>query len=372
MFQHSRPMTLKKQMGARKSGDTPGERRKPATLADVAREAGVVAMTASRAINGSGYVSKEVRERVLEAARALSYRPNVLARYLKGQRLNAVGIMLPDIANPFSAELVNGIKDVLDKAKYTAFLALSGRGVADERAGLQALVDHRVDGLLIATLSTEAGDETLREFSQQGIPMVTVGRPLETATVDCVTADHYQGAFDVVTHLIQLGHRRIGFLGIAPEDGPRLQRWVGYRAALQAAGLDVPLEYTVGQQSAPSFGTQEDGFEGMLRLAKLPERPTAVLARNDFTAIGAMRAAHTLGLNIPQDISIAGFDNIPLVAYWTPSLTTVSQPIREQGRMAAQILLDRIEGRLTEPCQSHRLGCEVMVRESTGPAASHA
>ena len=356
---------VKKPTSTANSGESHVERKKPATLSDVARAAGVVAMTASRAINGSGYVSKEVRERVLEAAQTLNYRPNMLARYLKGQRLKAVGIMLPDIANPFSSELVNGIKDVLDQAGYTAFLALSGRGVAEERAGLQSLVDHRVDGLLVATLSTESGDEALREFSGQGIPLVTVGRPLEGVSVDCVTANHYQGAFDVVTHLIKMGHQKIGFIGISPEDGPRLQRWVGYSAAMKIGGLEVPKEYTVGPESAPSFGTQEDGFEGMMRLGKLRNRPTAVFARNDFAAMGALRAAHMLGLAIPQDIAIAGFDNIPLAAYSTPPLTTVEQPIREQGRMAAEILLERIEGTLTSPAKVHRLDCRVVVREST-------
>src|SRR5580698_10324504 len=134
-------------------------RKKPATLSDVAREAGVVAMTASRAINETGYVSQEVRERVHAAARSLSYRPNMLARSLKGQRLKAVGIMLPDIANPFSAELVEGMKDVLEPEGYTPFIALAGRGVDHERDGLQSFVDHRVGGLLVATLRTDAGDD---------------------------------------------------------------------------------------------------------------------------------------------------------------------------------------------------------------------
>jgi DNA-binding LacI/PurR family transcriptional regulator len=129
-------------------------RKRPATLADVARKAGVVAMTASRAINRSGYVSAEVRERVLKAARQLKYRPNMQARYLKGQRLKAIGIMMPDIANPFGTELVNGMMEVLDNAGYAAFIALAGRGVAQEKAGLQAFVDHRVDGLLVATRGT--------------------------------------------------------------------------------------------------------------------------------------------------------------------------------------------------------------------------
>jgi DNA-binding LacI/PurR family transcriptional regulator len=341
-------------------------RRKPATLADVAREAGVVAMTASRAINESGYVSQEVRERVLAAARKLNYRPNMLARSLKGQRLKAVGIMLPDIANPFSAELVEGMKDVLEPEGYTPFIALAGRGVDHERAGLQSFVDHRVDGLLVATLRTDAGDDLLRDLLAQGIPMVTVGREVKDTQVDCVTADHWKGGFDVTMHLIGLGHRLIAFVGIAAEDALGLRRYQGYRAALEKAAMNVGTEYTVGPVHAPAFATQDDGYEGMMRLTKLAELPTAVLARNDSAAIGVLRAAHTLGMKVPEDLSVAGFDNIPLAAFWTPALTTVAQPIREQGKLAARILLDKIEGKSTAVGETRTMECELVVRESTG------
>ena len=345
-------------------------RKKPATLADVARHSGVVAMTASRAINRTGYVSGDVRDRVLKAAKLLNYRPNMLARSLKGQRLNAVGIMLPDIANPFSAELVKGISEVLDEAGYTAFIALAGRGVEQEKAGLQSFVDHRVDGLLVATRGTLLGDEVLKEIAGHNIPIVTVGRPVTNAPVDCITADHWQGAFDVTTHLIKLGHTRIGFIGISVEDAHALRRYQGYLAALEAAGIPVRPEYTVGPANAPAFATQEDGYEGMLRLAQLKKPPTAVFARNDFAAVGALRAAHTLGLDVPGQMAIAGFDNIPLGAFTTPPLTTVLQSTTEQGRMAAQVLLDRIEGRLKGPRQNHSVECRLVVRGSTDANAS--
>jgi DNA-binding LacI/PurR family transcriptional regulator len=280
--------------------------------------------------------------------------------------LKAVGIMLPDIANPFSAELVEGMKDVLAPEGYTPFIALAGRGVDHEREGLQSFVDHRVDGLLVATLRTDAGDIFLRELAAQGIPMVTVGREVKGMQVDCVTADHRKGGFDVTMHLIDLGHRLIGFVGIAAADAPELRRYQGYQAALEQAGLTVGPEYTVGPRHAPAFATQDDGYEGMMRLAKLDALPTAVLARNDSAAIGVLRAAHTLGLKVPEDLSVAGFDNIPLATFWTPALTTVAQPIREQGKLAARILLDKIEGRSVVPGETWTMQCELMVRESTG------
>jgi DNA-binding LacI/PurR family transcriptional regulator len=367
-------MTVRKIAGSRNKDASAGLRRaasgrkKPSTLADVARAAGVVAMTASRAINRTGYVSGDVRERVLKAAKQLNYRPNMLARSLKGQRLNAIGIMLPDIANPFAAELVQGVNSVLLEAGYTAFIALAGGGVEQEKAGLQSFVDHRVDGLLVATRGTLMGDEVIRELGAHGIPIVTVGRPVKSATVDCVSADHWQGAFDVTTHLIGRGHSRIGFIGIAPDDALSLRRYLGYKAALEAAGIAVRAEYTVGPASAPAFATQEDGYEGMVRLAQLKRPPTAVFARNDFAAMGALRAAHTLGMDVPGQMAVAGFDHIPLSAYTTPPLTTVKQSITEQGQMAARLLVGRIEGSIKGPRQLHTLPCEVVVRGSTDGA----
>jgi DNA-binding LacI/PurR family transcriptional regulator len=338
---------------------------RPATLADVARMAGVVAMTASRAINQSGYVSAEVRQRVSEAVKKLNYRPNMVARQLRVRHLNAIGILLPDIANPFSTELVDGVKQVFDEAGYTTFIATTRGSIHQERAGLQAFADHRVDGLIVATRGTKMGDEVLRDIARRGIPTVTIGRPVKLTSVDCVTANHWQGAFDAVTHLISIGHRNIGFVGISPEDRLSLRRYKGYAAALEQAGLEIRDEYTVGPPNAPAFATQEDGFAGMLSLAKLRLPPSAIFARNDFTAIGAMRAAHTLGMRVPDDVAIAGFDNIPLAAFTTPPLTTVAQPIIEQGAAAARFLLDRITATKSRASKKISMECKLIVRGST-------
>jgi DNA-binding LacI/PurR family transcriptional regulator len=327
-------------------------------------------MTASRAINNSGYVRQEVREKVLEAARRLHYRPNLLARTLRGRVLHAVGIVLPDISNPFSAELVQGMNSVLVPEGYAVFLATAHRSVEQERANLMAFVDHHVDGLLVATRGTQIGNEAIAGIARRGIPIVTVGRPMDCPKVDCVTADHYQGAYEAVSHLISLGHRRIAFLGIAPEDSNRLRRFQGYAAALDAAGIALRPEYIVGPVSGPDFATQEDGYAGLMQIAALTRRPTAIFARNDYTAIGALRAAHELGIAVPQDLALTGFDNTPLSAYTTPPLTTVEQPILEEGRCAARFLLDRIEGKFKGGRREVSMPCRLVVRSSTAVYAA--
>jgi DNA-binding LacI/PurR family transcriptional regulator len=221
--------------------------------------------------------------------------------------------------------------------------------------------------MLVATRGTQMGDEVLKGISANGVPVVTIGRPVAIPAIDCVTADHYQGAFDAVSHLIALGHRRVGFIGASATDTIHLRRYNGYVAALQAAGIAPDPAYAVGTTSGPAFATEEDGFLGLLALRKLAEPPTAIFARNDFAAIGALRAAHTLHLRVPQDVAIAGFDNIPIAAYQTPPLTTVEQPIVEQGRIAAELLLKRIDAANSRR-QTVQLPCKLVVRESTDAA----
>lgn len=338
---------------------------RPATLSDVARAARVAPITASRAINKTGYVSEVVGKRVLACAEKLNYRPNVLARGLKQRRMRVVGIMLPDISHPFSGELLMGIQELLGASGCSAFLTGSNGSVEQEQANLNTLIDHRVDGLLVATRGTKLGDEALRKLARHGLPLVTIGHPLTGSLADNVTADHERGAVELVSHLIAEGHRRIAFLGVSLEDGGRLRRFKGYTKALEIGKIRFDPAYVVGPTAGPSFATLADGYEGMLRLTRMSKPPTAVFARNDYAAIGAIRAAQSLGLSIPEDIAIAGFDNIPFSEYTTPPLTTVEQPIREQGRRAAELLLERIAGDAPSKRRQVCFGCRLIIRDST-------
>ena len=339
------------------------------TIVDIAKRIGVAPMTVSRVINASGYVSEEMRAKVLKAVKELDYHPNALARSLKRQRTHVVGILLPDIANPFSAELVRGIQEVLLSRGYASFIGLTERSTERERAELQALFDHRVDGIVVATRETKAGNDLLLRLIESRLPIVVVGRTLNHPHVDRVTADHWKGAYEAVEHLIAAGHQRIGFIGAQPINGAGLRRYQGYLDALRDHQLKIDEKLIVGPdgQSGPGYSTQDEGYEGMKKLLALKRWPTAVFARNDFTAIGAMCAIRDAGLGIPDEIAMVGFDNVPLSAYTAPPLTTVDQPTVEQGRQAATLLLERIE---VEPARERRevcLDCHLVVRQSTEP-----
>jgi DNA-binding LacI/PurR family transcriptional regulator len=342
------------------------------TLVDIAERAGVAPMTVSRVVNENGYVSEAMREKVQRAVKELNYHPNGLARSLKRQRTHVVGILLPDIANPFSAELVSGIQEILLSRGYASFICTSERSTEREQASLRALFDHRLDGIIVATRETPTGNEWLSRMVERGLPMVVVGRDFTHPKVDRVTADHEKGGYEATKYLIASGHKRIGFAGVSLAGGKGLRRFQGYLAALRDHKLPVEEELVVGMDtiSGPGYSTQNDGYQGMKRLLALRKPPTAVFARNDFTAIGAMCALHDAGLAVPDDVSIVGFDNVPLAAYTSPPLTTVDQPTIEQGRQAASLLIERIEPSASKGLRERRevnLNCHLIVRQSTGP-----
>jgi DNA-binding LacI/PurR family transcriptional regulator len=339
------------------------------TVVDIAKLAGVAPMTVSRVINESGYVSAKLREKVQRVVDKLEYHPNALARGLKSQRSHVIGILAPDIQNPYSAELAGSIQDVLLENGYTSFLSTTEQSSKRELAALRAFFDHRMAGIIVATVESDAGNEALERFTRRGLPIVLVGRSSGPEHIARVTADHWKGAYEVVEHLISLGHTRIGYIGGTPDTAGRMRRFHGFVDAMRAHSLEVRDEWIAGPEAefGPGICRQADGYAAMARLLLLAERPTAIFARNDFTAMGAMSAARDRGVSIPHDIAIAGFDNVPQSAFTTPPLTTVAQSTQEQGRAAARMLLDRIEGGASIPAEAPALclECQLIVRGST-------
>lgn len=339
------------------------------TLADIAATAGVTPMTVSRVVNENGYVHVDTREKVLRVVQEMNYRRNGLARGLKRQRTETIGLVIGDVANPFAAEVIRGVREVLTTRGYTLFVCVCEQSVQEEAAAFEALADHRVDGMIVATRASKKGNLHLTRLLEADLPVVALGRDFKHPHTDFVSADHFKGGYDATEHLIRLGHQSIGFIGIKQTYGAGLKRFQGYLKALQAHGVEAKEELIVGPNDGagqtPGYSTETTGYEGMKRLLALRRRPSAVFARNDFTALGAVSAIKQAGLRIPQDVAIVGFDDVPLAEHTSPPLSTVRQPTRDQGRTAAEFLLRRIEAADSPAREERILPCELVVREST-------
>lgn len=344
-------------------------RKKQATLTDIAATIGVAPMTVSRVLNQNGYVSDETREKVLRAVKQMNYRRNGLARNLKRQRTETIGLVIGDISNPYSTELANAVRETLSARGYNLFICISEHSAKEDIAAFRSLVDHNVDGIIVATRSNHEGDDYLTGIVDSNMPLVVVGRDFHHASVDSIAADNFTGGFEATQHLIDLGHRRIGFIGASINNRGSLKRLQGYLNALEKHGIEIDERLVTGAKEnlteVPGYSTEKMGYEGMKRLLSLPNRPTAVFARNDFTAIGAMTAIKEASLSIPGDVAIVGFDDIPLAVHTSPALTTVRQPMRIQGQIAAEMLLERIGADTVDSPKSRVLDCELIIREST-------
>jgi LacI family transcriptional regulator len=341
----------------------PERRGAASTIYDVAQRATVSAATVSRMVNGSGYVGVKSRARIQEAMDALQYEPNALARSLKTKQSGLIALLLTDIANPFSAQVARGVQDVAQQAGFIPIIC-SIDNARMEREVVQALRRKRVDGIILTPTQSERSDENLQLLHttcDRGIAMVTLGRPPVHPHIDEVSTDTLTGARMAVTHLAALGHRRIGFIGGQISLGVALGRLAGYRQGLAEANL--PAELNLVREGSLD---EESGRRETQALLRLANPPTAIFCVNDRTALGAMAEIVDQGLRIPEDISIVGFDDIPLAALVHPGLTTVRQPTNELGRLAATFLLDRI-AHPGAPHQKSVLPCHIVVRQSSGP-----
>ena len=332
-----------------------------ATIYDVAQLAGVSTGTVSRYLNQNGYVGVHARERIKVAIQELDFRPSSIARGLTNKRTHMIGFVVSDLLNPFVPEVVRGAQDLADELEYcTLIYNTDGNGQREVRA-LKLLHERRVDGLIIMPPETPEGNRCILELHAQGIPIVLIGRKLETVQIDRVSTSTYTGAIEAVLHLANLGHTHIAFIGGEPKQNTAMGRRRGYIDGLSQAGLPYDEQLLI---ETPL--TQEGGAEAMSKLLEIRDRPTGVFAANDIAAIGAMQEFQRRGGNIPADLSIVGFDDITLAAHTQPALTTIAQPKQLLGRSAVELLLARIE-RTEEgrAAQEIRLPCTFVSRAST-------
>ncbi len=330
-----------------------------ATIRDVARKAGVSVATVSRVISENGYpVAVGTRARVQRAASALEYTPNLVARGLKKHTSRTIGLIIPDISNPFFPAVARGAEDVASRHGYTVVLCNTDEQVRKEHQYLSLLHRQWIAGVLFAT--NKANTSLLRWLLEHEIPAVLVACDAASLPLDAVFVDSHRGAWLATRHLITLGHTRVAHVAGPPRMGAGRDRLLGYRRAMAASGLRVRTEWVVtGDFHA------EAGYRGARSLLRRADRPTAVFAANDLMAMGVLRAAQEAGLRVPGDLAVVGFDDIPMARMVSPALTTVAQPTYRMGALAMERLLERVAGRRVGS-RKITLEPELVVRQSCG------
>lgn len=368
---------------ANSTGDAATRRREVGalfpTVKDVAERAGVSPSTVSRVIADHPRISRATKERVRAVMRELNYYPNAVARSLVRRRTHTIGVALSRsaeaaLANPFFPEVLRGISAVAREARYSITLTTAPSPVEEREQCIELLTQRRVDGLIVLTSRTD--DPLVEWLVQQAHPFVVLGR-VPGRNVPHVNNDNIAAAREATEYLLSLGHRRIGFIGGPPDMVVSMDRLEGYKQALHKAGIPfrshlvVPTDFSVEQSYkaaqrllSPEFA-QLDSPGASTSLGAV-ERPTALVAIDDAVALGALAAARGMGLNVPGDVSVVGFNDSPVCPHVAPPLTSVSIPVFDMGVAAARMLCDALDEK--------RSGTEVLlptklvVRSSTGPA----
>jgi DNA-binding LacI/PurR family transcriptional regulator len=342
------------------------------TIRDVSRLADVSVATVSAVINGKPAVSETLTQRVRRAIAALNYQPDYLARSLRMQRSNILGIVMPQFASPYYAEVLRGVEDVASGHGYSILVSNSRGDAERERKEIFVLVSRRVDGILLATADPHFAYQ--RQFSQR-FPLVLFDRfpPAFTGTV--VATDNIEASFEATNHLIQLGHKRIAIIAGARGISTADERIEGFRRAMNEASLTVRQEFI----KHGDFN-MKGGWECALGLMKLPSPPTAIFSHNYEMTLGLMRALAEIGVPCPQQVSVLGFDDFVVgmdgfswATMFSPKVSCVAQPSYEVGRRAAQALLKKtkkIDGQDHSEEGFIRLRAELRIRESTAPPPS--
>ena len=332
------------------------------TVLDVAKRAGVAPITVSRVINNSGYISEETKSRVETAIKELGYVPNTLARGLRSKRTHTLALVVTDITNPYFTSMARGVEDVAGASNYTVIYCNTDESETKEEKYANMLAQRQVDGVLLVPACGNA--TTIKFLTSNGIAVVVLDRQISNVDADFVRSDSENGARQLTRLLIDLGHKRIAIVTGPENVSTAVDRVTGYKQALDEAGLSENEQVYYG-----SFN-QQTGYDStrlaMMQLAK----PSAILAANNFILIGVVKALRELQLRVPEDISVVGFDDFPESMLVKPYFTAAVQPAYEMGRLAAELLLQRISGELSGECQTIVLPTEIVERESSGPVSN--
>ena len=330
------------------------------TIRDVAREAGVSVATVSRVLNDSGPVSETTRRRIREIASRLRYVPDSAARSLITRRSTTLGVLLPDLYGEFFSEVIRGIDQAAQRSGYHLLVSGSHNDKGEIEAALRAM-RGRVDGLVV--MSPDIDSAALVANLPASSPVVLLNCFVEGDAFDSLTIDNYGGAHAMVRHLVASGHERIAFIRGAEHNYDAAERLRGFRAAHRDSGIT----WTPALEFEGDF-TESGGHHAAQRIAALETRPTAVFAANDSMAIGALAAFRDAGLRVPDDIAVAGFDDVPIARYVSPPLTSVRVSISEMGARAVSILLHAVDNKNQHVKQQETLPTTLVIRASCGGA----
>ncbi len=333
----------------------------PVTMRQIAERAKVSIGTVSHVINETAAVRPKLRERVLEAIRGMGYQPSALAQGLRKNRTNMLGMVIPDITNPFFPGVVRGVEDVAYKRSFRLILCNTDNDPSKEASYVRELRSYRIAGLLIIPAAGADIGGHLRAYASASVPVVCIDRVPDGWRGDAVLVANAEGAYLATRHLIQMGHERLAVIAGPLGLTNAAERLKGFTRALSEAQMEIEPEFV---QEA-RFDTAS-GYQAALRLLRMLPRPTAIFACNDLMAFGVLQAARELNLRCPEDLSIAGFDSLEFTELTDPSLTSVYQPGYQLGATAARLLLQRIDGMRSAP-KKVLLPTELRKRNSVGP-----
>lgn len=333
------------------------------TSREVARRASVSIATVSRVLNHMPNVSPEVQAKVLRAAKELNYQPSRTAQRLRAHKSQVVGLIISDVENPFFTSVVRGIEDFLQKQSYSVVLCNSDEDPEKELLYINVMLAESVAGVIVSP-SFESQPH-IQSLLDHRIPVVTIDRLLRDLNIDSVVSNNYGSSFEAVSYLVRRGHRRIGLTSLPLVTLPGAERCRGYKEALRANDIAV-LENLISIGDAK----EASGYESAMRLLESKPPPTALFCANNLMTLGALRAIKDLGLLVPHDISIIGFDDMLWAPLLNPPLTCVAQPTYEMGQRAAELLLARIQH--AETAVEHvQMDTQLILRESVAPPSGH-
>ena len=337
--------------GQKKSG-------RAASIYDVARESGVSVFTVSAVVNNKSHVGKSLREKVEAAIRKLNYRPNLVARSLAKQKTHTIGMIVPDIGNPFFPIVVRGAEDAAQKHGYNLLLCNSDDSLDKEEKSIELLLSKRVDGVLLTKAAEDFRPSLQQMIKEVNTPFVLVMRTYPKLTKDAVITDDYRGAYEAVSHLARAGRKRIALVSGPLKVSNAKERWQGFHDALEAGGLlyeeDLVIEGDYRLESGYRAGH-----------SLFSRRPDGIYVANHLMTVGLLKAAEETGLRCPEDFGLVSFDDYPWLGIFRPRLTTVELPKHQLGSEAAELLIKRIAGDTSKPVLK-KLQPELRIRESCG------